>query len=491
MVRHRSQKLKAYAEMGCSDRCILLSATCSSAPLLLLSDQEIFASRSAVFALLFTATFTPVEVAFLNSAETFVDPLFLFNRLIDLIFIFDFILNFLLMFETHTMDGNRWHHEPKAIARNYLRTWFTLDLLSIVVSAFDFIAVAEAGTSEDGESSGVAKLKVLRVLRILRLIKLLRLLRMSRIGKRWESKVAINYGAVALCKAFGSVLFGSHLFACLWTLQSDLFADNRHDTWLGNVVLDGSPLCWPREGADLSKLPTDDATIFQGNSICKNAGQLYVTSLYWAIMTITSIGYGDVSPVLWSEQLMSTIIMLLGSVLWGQVIATFCGVVATFNPEAAEFRRTMDDLNRFMSLQGLDSDLRARLREYFHQTKHLRVASAHRRLISQMSPTLQSKLTLMCNERWLRRVEFLDGAEEGFIIQLALQLTAMVFAPAELAPPGYLYIVHRGVALYGGRVLTAGKVRRLPKKITIPIHAPLPMSRPITSTSFARSGLGG
>ena len=108
-----------------------------------------------------------------------------------------------------------------------------------------------------------------------------------------------------------------------------------------------------------------------------------------------------------------------------------------------------------------------------------------------MSPTLQSKLTLMCNERWLRRVEFLDGAEEGFIIQLALQLTAMVFAPAELAPPGYLYIVHRGVALYGGRVLTAGKVRRLPKKITIPIHAPLPMSRPITSTSFARSGLGG
>ena len=111
-----------------------------------------------------------------------------------------------------------------------------------------------------------------------------------------------------------------------------------------------------------------------------------------------------------------------------------------------------------MGLQGLDYGLRAKLREYFHQTKHLRVALAHRRLISQMSPTLQSRITLMCNERWLRRVQFLDGAEEGFIIQLAIQLTAMVFAPGELAPTGYLYVVHRGIALYGGRVLTGGKV---------------------------------
>ena len=111
-----------------------------------------------------------------------------------------------------------------------------------------------------------------------------------------------------------------------------------------------------------------------------------------------------------------------------------------------------------MGLQGLDYGLRAKLREYFHQTKHLRVAHAHRRLISQMSPTLQSRITLMCNERWLRRVQFLDGAEEGFIIQLAIQLTAMVFAPGELAPTGYLYVVHRGIALYGGRVLTGGKV---------------------------------
>ena len=33
-----------------------------------------------------------------------------------------------------------------------------------------------------------------------------------------------------------------------------------------------------------------------------------------------------------------------------------------------------------------------------------------------------------------------------------------VFAPGELATPGYFYVIHKGVALYGGRVLTSGKV---------------------------------
>ena len=34
---------------------------------------------------------------------------------------------------------------------------------------------------------------------------------------------------------------------------------------------------------------------------------------------------------------------------------------------------------------------------------------------------------------------------------------AQVFAPGELATPGFFYVIHKGVALYGGRVLTSGK----------------------------------
>ena len=40
-----------------------------------------------------------------------------------------------------------------------------------------------------------------------------------------------------------------------------------------------------------------------------------------------------------------TIMMLVASFLWSNVVATFCGVIANSDPETARFHSTMDSLN--------------------------------------------------------------------------------------------------------------------------------------------------
>lgn len=41
-------------------------------------------------------------------------------------------------------------------------------------------------------------------------------------------------------------------------------------------------------------------------------GTLYIMSLYWSVMTATTIGYGDIVPSTDIERLASTVCMLVG-----------------------------------------------------------------------------------------------------------------------------------------------------------------------------------
>ena len=73
---------------------------------------------------------------------------------------------------------------------------------------------------------------------------------------------------------------------------------------------------------------------------------------------------------------MNTLLMLIGAIVWGNLIGTFCGVVATMNPHGQEFNRRMDELNRFVDSNNLDKDLRRRLREYASNAPAKQAAAA-------------------------------------------------------------------------------------------------------------------
>lgn len=410
-------------------------------------------------ALVFTALVTPLEVSFFEPSTEPSDILFIANRLIDIIFFLDMILQFFLMYQAKAespADQGRWVWEPNEIWRHYLTGWFGIDLLSIVVSGFDLLSLRVV--SGGGRNSGVTKLKILRVVRVLRLVKLVRLVRASRLAKRWETRLPINYGHLELMKTVLGVILLGHWFACIWGLQTTF--EHIKDTWYfefgyAEFVPQNSSCCM-----EYGSTPGCCDFSDEQSYVTKDASERYVASLYWAIMTITSIGYGDIAaaPGNTAEQAVCTILMVAGSMLWGMVLGTFCGVLANLNPGAQEFRKRMDELNDFMSMQALPKDMRLRLREYFVHSKHLQLATAHSSLLEQMSPMLQGQVVWQISERWLKHVWFLKDAEDGFMVQLSLNLHPSVFAPEEQPPVGHLYIVHRGVAGYCGKALGSGKV---------------------------------
>ena len=123
-------------------------------------------------------------------------------------------------------------------------------------------------------------------------------LRASRILKRWETQISIDYGTLALLRCLVLICLGAHWFACIWALQAS-FADTPLDSWMGTF-----DYCWSMPNSSLT----------EPEYACVGPWDMYAASVYFAVMTITSIGYGDIAatPHNAAEQSVATFLMLAG-----------------------------------------------------------------------------------------------------------------------------------------------------------------------------------
>ncbi len=365
-----------------------------------------------ILALVFVASVTPVEVAFLSEPG---DVLKWFNQLVDIVFCIDILFNFLTPYEVRP---GVYEERPHMIAKHYMTHWFLIDLVSVL------------------------PFNMVKMVRLVRLAKLLRIFRANRVLKRLETRISISRGLLTLVKYMISMLLLAHWLACLFRLTADLedsdrFDDDGHyDNWL--------------EGYFVNNLGQYDQISQVGWADQYNA------ALYWAVMTVTTIGYGDVVPKTTAERWVSIFGMMVGGAAYAYIVGSVCGLVASMGELKALLNRKIDDLNVFMEEQGMPSSRRVALREYFLYTSKMEKNHISRRLMDEMSPQMRMELYCMINEKWVDKLPFLKCASElerhRFVGSLCMSLEPKIFPPGEkICHPGEiarcLYIVEAGVVV--------------------------------------------
>lgn len=326
-----------------------------------------------------------------------------------------------------------WAH--RRIRAKYLSFWFWIDLLSV----FPFWLITFFVTTDESSGSGGVNLQVFRIIRLMRLVKITRILKASRIFKRLETSMSVTYAALGMAKLLIYLFTWSHLQSCLWGLIPQLL-DEEH-SWIDALQA--------TQEAPLSPWDT------------------YVAGLYFSIMTVTSIGYGEMLPVTTNERWICSILMLASSTVWCYVMGQACSIAATMDPSSIEFQANMDALNQFMHDRGLPKTLKVELRKYFHSARQLMRASQDTHVIAMMSPLMQSTVALQANAVWLDKIWYLrsdwykgdaEMSHASFVATVAQKLEASAYVTQERVAGGLMCIVSRGLAIKRWRFMSAGKV---------------------------------
>jgi hypothetical protein len=88
------------------------------------------------------------------------------------------------------------------------------------------------------------------------------------------------------------------------------------------------------------------------------------------VMTLTTIGYGDVTPHTEGELVFAIFAMALGASTYAYLVGDVCGEIGNGDPLGVQFRQKMDCVKSFMEAHGLPEAMRHKLKVCVHSSLH-------------------------------------------------------------------------------------------------------------------------
>ena len=208
-----------------------------------------------IFILFYTATIMPYRVAFIDGSGF--DIWWILDTVLNIIFFIDLILT---CFTAFYDESNKLVASLYKIFLRYLKGWFFIDIFA----CFPLDVFLE-GKGENYNN----------LLRLLRLPRLYRLCKLSKLLKYLRSKqgsgnifeyLNLKESHLKFIGFFLTVIICSHVMACLFYFAAK-YNEFSRDTW-----------------------------VFRYGYIDDSSFDKYIASMYWTYTTLSTVGYGDITP---------------------------------------------------------------------------------------------------------------------------------------------------------------------------------------------------
>ncbi|KAE9606094.1 putative potassium channel, voltage-dependent, EAG/ELK/ERG, ankyrin repeat-containing [Lupinus albus] len=335
----------------------------------------------------YSSFFTPMEFGFFRGLP---ENLFVLDFIGQIFFLVDIVLQFFVAYRDS--QTYRMVYKRTSIALRYLRSSFVFDFLGCM--PWDIIYKA-CGQKEE--------------VRYLLWIRLYRARKVHEFLYNLEKDIRINYIITRIVKLLVVELYCTHTAACIFYYLATTLPESQEGyTWIGSLNMGDFSYSNFRE-IDLWKR--------------------YTTSLYFAIVTMATVGYGDIHAVNMREMIFIMIYASFDMVLGAYLIGNMTALIVK-GSKTEKFRDKMTDLMKYMNRNRLGRDIREQIKGHFRLQYESSYTNAA--VIQEIPFSIRSKISQTLYLPYIEKVPLFRSCSSEFISQIVTRLHEEFFLPGEV-----------------------------------------------------------
>jgi CRP-like cAMP-binding protein len=334
-----------------------------------------------VVLLCYIATVMPYRIAFVEETTLGWE---IWNYLSDFLFLIDVFVNCISAYDRE--DGTLETRVSKIIC-NYAKGWMTLDVVACL--PFQLLGIA-FGLNFDG-----SKAKLLRLARLPRLYKLIRIFRVFKfvkiLKKHKKIKPILDFfskysGFLRLFKTCLYAFIMIHFISCLWYGVAKN-ARLAPDTWVA-----------------------------RGGYQDKSAFYLYMLSVYWALQTLTTVGFGDITAKTKYELIITIFWMIFGVIFYSITVSNLTSIISSLDVSESRTQAYLNNLHEFAMRVELPEETKSKVRTFIEvNSKSSDNSEYQETLLKDLPSSLRSEVIAHTHGEIIRKIIFFRDKDIRFL----------------------------------------------------------------------------